>query len=97
MAGRIRDVQVGSALVGRWFDLLNRDSQTRFSSYSGSILLSGDIAEPPPLGASAPGGGGFYAWDIDTDGKPVFLGLEAASSESGDAWKDSWPGWVNAG
>src|SRR4029079_9134133 len=27
------------------------------------------------------------AWGIDTDGKPVFLGLEAASSESGDAWE----------
>jgi putative transposase len=26
------------------------------------------------------------AWGIDTDGKPVFVGLEAASSESGDAW-----------
>jgi transposase-like protein len=27
------------------------------------------------------------AWGIDTDGKPVFVGLEAASSESGDAWQ----------
>jgi putative transposase len=27
------------------------------------------------------------AWGIDTDGKPVFIGLEAASSESGDAWQ----------
>ncbi|MCV7152727.1 transposase [Mycobacterium pyrenivorans] len=26
------------------------------------------------------------AWGIDTDGKPVFVRLEAASSESGDAW-----------
>lgn len=26
------------------------------------------------------------AWGIDTDGKPVFLGLDAASAESGDAW-----------
>ena len=26
------------------------------------------------------------AWGIDTDGKPVFIGLEAAASESGDAW-----------
>jgi putative transposase len=26
------------------------------------------------------------AWGIDTDGKPVFIGLDAASSESGDAW-----------
>lgn len=26
------------------------------------------------------------AWGIDTDGKPVFVGLDAASSESGDAW-----------
>jgi putative transposase len=27
------------------------------------------------------------AWGIDTDGKPVFVGLEAASSESGEAWE----------
>ena len=27
------------------------------------------------------------AWGIDTDGKPMFIGLEAASSESGDAWE----------
>jgi putative transposase len=26
------------------------------------------------------------AWGIDTDGKPVFVGLDAASAESGDAW-----------
>ena len=26
-------------------------------------------------------------WGIDTDGKPVFVGLDAASSESGDAWE----------
>jgi transposase-like protein len=27
------------------------------------------------------------AWGIDTDGKPVFVGLEATSAESGDAWE----------
>jgi putative transposase len=27
------------------------------------------------------------AWGIDTDGKPVFVGLNAAASESGDAWE----------
>jgi transposase-like protein len=27
------------------------------------------------------------AWGIDTDGKPVFVGLDAACSESGDAWE----------
>jgi transposase-like protein len=27
------------------------------------------------------------AWGIDTNGKPVFVGLEAATSESGDAWE----------
>jgi transposase-like protein len=27
------------------------------------------------------------AWGIDTTGKPVFVGLEAAASESGDAWE----------
>jgi putative transposase len=26
------------------------------------------------------------AWGISTDGKPVFVGLDAANSESGDAW-----------
>jgi putative transposase len=26
------------------------------------------------------------AWGIDTDGKPVFVGLDAAAAESGDAW-----------
>jgi putative transposase len=28
---------------------------------------------------------------IDTDGKPVFVGLDAAASESGDAWEGSSP------
>ena len=27
------------------------------------------------------------AWGIDTDGKPVFVGLDAAASESHDAWE----------
>ncbi|BBX99196.1 hypothetical protein AWC15_10395 [Mycobacterium lacus] len=27
------------------------------------------------------------AWGIDTDGKPVFVGLDAAASESGDGWE----------
>jgi putative transposase len=27
------------------------------------------------------------AWGIDTDGKPVFIGLDAARSESSDAWE----------
>ncbi|MDP9472204.1 MAG: transposase [Chloroflexota bacterium] len=26
------------------------------------------------------------AWGIDTDGKPVFIGIDAAAAESGDAW-----------
>ncbi len=26
------------------------------------------------------------AWGIDTDGKPVFIGLDTAAAESGDAW-----------
>jgi len=26
------------------------------------------------------------AWGIDTDGKPVFVGLDTATTESGDAW-----------
>jgi len=26
------------------------------------------------------------AWDIDTGGKPVFVGLDTAATESGDAW-----------
>lgn len=28
------------------------------------------------------------AWGFDTDGKPVFVGLGAAASESTDAWDD---------
>ena len=28
------------------------------------------------------------AWGIDTDGKPVFVGLASAASESTDAWDD---------
>ncbi|MPY86157.1 MAG: hypothetical protein GEV00_23665, partial [Actinophytocola sp.] len=28
------------------------------------------------------------AWGIDTDGKPVFVGLAAAAGESSDAWAD---------
>ena len=32
------------------------------------------------------------AWGIDTAGKPVFVGLEAASSESGDAWEGFFTG-----
>jgi len=45
------------------------------------------------------------AWGIDTDGKPVFIGLEAASSESGEAWEGfisgrtgwTWPASPAAG
>ena len=38
------------------------------------------------------------AWGIDTDGKPVFVGLDAASSESGDAWEGFLTGGsANAG
>lgn len=37
-------------------------------------------------------------WGIDTDGKPVFVGLDAASSESGDAWEGFlaglWRAWA---
>jgi transposase-like protein len=29
----------------------------------------------------------LVAWGIDTDGTPVFVGLQAAASESGDAWE----------
>ncbi|WP_327373087.1 IS256 family transposase [Streptomyces sp. NBC_01216] len=37
------------------------------------------------------------AWGIDTDGKPVFLGLEAAGSESHDAWADFLTGLLERG
>ena len=37
------------------------------------------------------------AWGIDTDGKPVFVGLEAASTESGDAWEGFLPGSASVG
>ena len=32
------------------------------------------------------------AWGIDTDGEPVFVWLDAASAESGDAWQCLLPG-----
>jgi transposase-like protein len=37
------------------------------------------------------------AWGIDIDGKPVFVGLEAASSESGDAWEGFLAGFGERG
>ena len=37
------------------------------------------------------------AWGIDTDGKPVFVGLEAACSESGDAWAGFLSGLTERG
>ncbi|WP_406410750.1 transposase [Streptomyces sp. NBC_01614] len=35
------------------------------------------------------------AWGIDTDGKPVFIGREAAGSESHDAWADFLQGLLD--
>ena len=37
------------------------------------------------------------AWGIDTNGKPVFVGLAPASSESTDAWDDFLAGLVGRG
>ncbi|MBF6046402.1 IS256 family transposase [Streptomyces sp. NRRL B-1677] len=37
------------------------------------------------------------AWGIDTDGKPVFIGLEAAASESHDAWAGFLTGLIERG
>ncbi|MET7458528.1 IS256 family transposase [Streptomyces sp. NPDC005574] len=37
------------------------------------------------------------AWGIDTDGRPVFIGLEAAGSESHDAWADFLNGLLERG
>ncbi|MGW5119317.1 IS256 family transposase [Streptomyces noursei] len=37
------------------------------------------------------------AWGIDTDGRPVFIGLEAAGSESHDAWTDFLKGLLERG
>jgi putative transposase len=37
------------------------------------------------------------AWGVDTDGKPVFVGLGPASSESTDAWDDFLDGLVARG
>lgn len=33
---------------------------------------------------------------IDTGGKPVFVGLDAAAAESGDAWAGFWPASASA-
>ena len=38
------------------------------------------------------------AWGIDTDGKPVFIGLRSRLlGVRRRLGRDSWPGWVNAG
>ncbi|MCC2280884.1 IS256 family transposase [Streptomyces sp. ET3-23] len=37
------------------------------------------------------------AWGIDTDGRPVFIGLEAAGSESHDAWAGFLQGLLDRG
>ncbi|MFI8829383.1 transposase [Streptomyces sp. NPDC053431] len=37
------------------------------------------------------------AWGIDTDGRPVFIGLEAAGSESHDAWAGFLKGLLDRG
>ena len=46
---------------------------------------SGRLALQIPPGAAAEPV--LAAWGIDTDGKPVFVGLQAASAESSDAWE----------
>ena len=47
------------------------------------LFLDGSHFKYHPNAAAEPV---LAAWGIDTDGKPVFIGLESASSESGDAW-----------
>ena len=47
------------------------------------LFLDGSHFKYHPNAAAEPV---LAAWGIDTDGKPVFVGLDAASSESGDAW-----------
>jgi len=49
------------------------------------LYLDGSHFKMHPGAAAEPV---LVAWGIDTDGKPVFLGLEAASAESTDAWDD---------
>jgi putative transposase len=46
---------------------------------------------------SAPAEPVLCAWGIDTDGKPVFVGLAPASSESTDAWDDFLAGLAARG
>jgi putative transposase len=46
---------------------------------------------------SAPAEPVLCAWGIDTDGKPVFVGLAPASSESTDAWDDFLTGLAARG
>src|SRR5512132_869588 len=43
--------------------------------------------------AGAPAEPVLAAWGIDVDGKPVFVGLAPAASESTDAWTTSSPTW----
>ena len=46
---------------------------------SWTARTSATTPTPPPSRCWPPGG-------IDTNGKPVFVGLDAAAAESGDAW-----------
>ena len=70
-------------------------ARSRPSSRLGRLVASTTLAGLPVPGrqshfkyhANAVAEPVLAAWGIDTDGKPVFLGLEAASSESGDAWE----------
>jgi putative transposase len=47
--------------------------------------------------AGAPGEPVLAAWGIDTDGRPVFVGLAPAASESTDAWDDFLAGLTGRG
>jgi putative transposase len=49
------------------------------------LFLDGSFFKMHPKAGAEPV---LCAWGIDTDGKPVFLGLAAGSSESTDAWRD---------
>jgi transposase-like protein len=49
------------------------------------LFLDGSYFKMHPKAGAEPV---LAAWGIDTDGKPVFLGLASGSSESADAWRD---------
>jgi transposase-like protein len=87
--GRDEAAAVSKSTVSRICD----DIRTQFESWSQRrlddveldyLFLDGSHFKYHPNASSEPV---LAGWGIDIDGKPVFVGLEAAASESGDGWE----------